>query len=153
MTSSPSPVSSSPTSTPSNLWLNHPTLRPGKSEREKASLLTPITSPTHTKNKKRLQNLLLVLHGAKIKTKRGREHVREIKRSLEKYGMSASCVHEKVTTKEGDCIAIVRDCVLQSSSSLPQNPNPSIDAIFVMGGDGPLREAVQGYVEARCVKP
>lgn len=81
--------------------------------------------------------------------------MREIKRSLEKYGMTASCVHEKVTTKEGDCIAIVRDSiVLQSSSSHESpNPNPVIDAIFVMGGDGTLREAVQGYVEARRVKP
>ena len=79
--------------------------------------------------------------------------MKEIKRLCEKYGMTASCVHEKVTTKEGDCIAIVRDCVLQSSSSLPPNPNPVIDAIFVMGGDGTLREAVQGYVEARRVKP
>ena len=81
--------------------------------------------------------------------------MREIKRSLEKHGMTASCVHEKVTTKEGDCIAIVRDSiVLQSSSSHESpNPNPVIDAIFVMGGDGTLREAVQGYVEARRVKP
>jgi len=113
-----------------------------------------ITSPNKN-NKKRLQNLLLILHGAKIKTKGGKEHVKEIKRLLEKYGMTTSeCVHEKVTTKEGDCIAIVRDSiVLQSSSSLPPNPNPSIDAIFVMGGDGTLREAVQGYVEARRLKP
>ena len=147
MTSSPSPVSSSPTSTPSNLWLNHPTLRPGGNQSARKSVLVDsITSPTHTKNKKRLQNLLLVLHGAKIKTKRGREHVREIKRSLEKHGMTASCVCEKVTTKEGDCIAIVRDLIVLQSSSSHESPSP-IQVIDMhvqrMAANGRC-EAVQG---------
>ena len=64
--------------------------------------------------------------------------MREIKRLCEKHGMTASCVHEKVTTKEGDCIAIVRDSIVLQSSSLPPNPNPVIDVIF---RDGRRRDA------------
>ena len=35
------------------------------------------------------------------------------------------------------------------SGGTPTKP----DAIFVLGGDGTLREAVQGYVEGRKIKP
>jgi diacylglycerol kinase family enzyme len=148
MTSTSSP-SSSPTAT---LWLNHPVLRPSKVERNASSSSennnkSPITKRVgnNNNNNNRLQNILVVLHGVKIKTKRGKKELETLRRLCEKYSIVK--MTERATKCEGDCREIVRECVLGEDEEAPP------DAIFVLGGDGTLREAVQGYVEARKEKP
>ncbi len=131
--------------TSSTTWLNHPILRPSKSEREKSSSLAPPKSPSNNSRLKTgLKTILLIVHGQKIKAKKGRRELQIVRDEAKKY--SIDCLIEKETSCEGDCINIVRDYV---SGGTPTKP----DAIFVLGGDGTLREAVQGYVEGRKIKP
>jgi diacylglycerol kinase (ATP) len=151
-----SPSSSSPTA--ATLWLNHPVLRPSKVERNNASSSSSSSennnnnkSPTTKRkvgninnNNNGLQNILVVLHGVKIKSKRGKKELETLRRLREKYSIAGAT--ERATKCEGDCREIVRECVLKGEEAPP-------DAIFVLGGDGTLREAVQGYVEARKEKP
>ena len=140
---STSPPSSSPL-TATLSWLNHPVLRPSKVERNASSSSeNKNKSPTKRVGNNRLQNILVVLHGVKIKTKRGKRDLETLRRLCEKYSIARAT--ERATQCEGDCRAIVRECVLGDEAPT--------DAIFVLGGDGTLREAVQGYVEARKEKP
>ena len=109
-----------------------PTLRPDATARRRAA--TPdARDDARDATATRVRKLLLVRHGAKAKTTRGKRDLAEIGRAC----AAASVDVETATTEgPGHAVEIVRDADLSD-----------VDAIGVVGGDGTLREAVQGWVE------
>ena len=110
-----------------------PTLRPDATARTRAATPETRGDARDDANRTRVRKLLLVRHGAKAKTTRGKRDAAEIRRACEAANVD---VETATTERAGHGVELVRDADLSD-----------VDAIGVAGGDGTLREAVQGWIE------
>tara|TARA_B100000287_G_scaffold280999_1_gene264835 strand:- start:1522 stop:2448 length:927 start_codon:yes stop_codon:yes gene_type:complete len=78
-----------------------------------------------------VKKLLLIVHGVKASTTRGRREVELVERACRDRGVA---VETRRTTRAGHCAEIVREADLSD-----------VDGVGVVGGDGTLREAVEGW--------
>jgi len=110
-----------------------PTLRPDATARTRAATPETRGAKRDDANRTRVRKLLLVRHGAKAKTTRGKRDAAEIRRACEAANVD---VETATTERAGHGVELVREADLSD-----------VDAIGVVGGDGTLREAVQGWIE------
>jgi diacylglycerol kinase family enzyme len=106
-----------------------PARRPSKSERE-AAAKDCLSKPRSAGAKREVKRMLLVVHGVKSLESKGKAELAKIRASAESRGVA---LVELVTERPGHCETLVRDADLAD-----------VDVVAVMGGDGTLREGVEG---------
>lgn len=110
-----------------------PTLRPDKAARTAAAAPAAcLTSASKSVSTVRVKKMFLVIHGIKHKEPDG---AAQVDRVLELSRTHNIEVFEAITEHAGHCETLIKNAQLNG-----------IDAVGVMGGDGTLREALQGYL-------
>jgi len=120
-------------SKPPRTFCGLPTERPDRETR--ASNATPdarlSSVNAHRERVVDVKKLFLVVNGAKTRTTRGKRDVEKVETMCRDRGVDVVVAE---TTRAGHCAELVRDADLSD-----------VDGVGVIGGDGTLREAVEGW--------